>query len=155
MFKEYVLNKLKIKIAKELDYKSDYEESIIRINGEDVKNNFSFHNNRCHLNAYDLYCRNNNFKVRVCWCSRKENKSEGFIHFVNMDIDTGDYWDDTLGRSSDFYNYYIFKDSWLDKNIDKNPNSWLRWAKEDLYKKYCTNKLWLFLTRNIELNDLI
>lgn len=144
---KYFEEKLRKKITQDLKHKSEYEGGLIKILGKDVKNNFTFSNNRCHLNSYDLYKRNNNMKVKVCWCYDFDDYY-GFVHFINRDELTGDYYDDTLGGNSERYSYIIFQDSWIEKYINSHPSKWLTWAKQDLYDQYCTKWLWKkFTTR--------
>lgn len=135
---EYFKKKLRKKISQDLTHKAEYEGGLIKISGSKIKNNFTFSNQRCHLNSYDLYKRNNSMKVKVCWCYENDLLEEGFVHFINRNEMTGDYYDDTLGGNSTLFTYIILRDNWIEKYLDRHPSTWLKWAKEDLYDQYCT-----------------
>jgi len=150
--KNYFLKKLNKKIRDDFEYKDDYSSNEIeRIDGAKMTNHFTFDNEKCHQNSNDLYKRNNNMKVKLCYIYHKHEKNNGHIHFINYDSENDVYIDNTLGGESIFWIYYIIKENWLQERLDKNPNYWLGWAKEDIYNRYCTNFIWRLFTNEDQL----
>jgi len=153
MIKEYFIRKFKEKILTDLRFQRDYGD-IIMVDGNDVYNKFTFNNNKCHQNSWDVYKNNNKMKIKVCITVEKEDDYHLFVHFINYNENTGRYFDNTLGSMNPAYNHFVLKDTWIKGKLKDNvvkPWHWLGWAKEDIYNKYCTN--WL-LKKFVSKNDI-
>lgn len=144
MIKEYFLKKLKSKITRDLQFQTDYFKGVNCKVGKELKNTKTFDNKRCHHNSYDNYVNHpEKLKIRAAWCFNDEN--DGFVHFINYDIENKVYVDDTLGGMKKHYTYLIFNCYWIEHQLCKDhhsPDDWLGWVKQDLYDRYCTNWLW-------------
>lgn len=144
MIKEYLLKKLKSKITRDLQFQADYFKGVNCKVGKEITNAKTLDNLRCHHNSYDNYRSNpDTLKIRASWCY--ENENDGFVHFINYDVENKVYVDDTLGGLRIHYNYLIFNCYWLENQLKEepiNPSQWLMWVREDLYNRYCTNWLW-------------
>lgn len=143
MIKNYISDKIKNRIMLDLDFLAFYTKSKIKkISGTEINHKFSYLNHKCHLNSFDLYKKDSKFKVVMAWCYSPNSKTDWFVHFLNYNIETKEYWDDTLGGESIVYYYYILHDTWLDKKLNgenPNPSSWLGILKEDFYNRYVTS----------------
>lgn len=142
IIKKYFQLKISKAIESDLDFLAYYTKSGIKyLDGSEVKHTITLKNKKCHQNSYDLYVKDKNFKIKIAWCIENNDISNSFIHFLNYNIETKEYVDETLGGESRFYTYYILPDNFLYRHIDKedaSPDSWLGWAKKDFYSKYAT-----------------
>lgn len=70
-----------------------------------VKSGICRYNFRCQLNAVHDALNNNETKIAMCFCI---DGNHPIIHFINVDIE-GNYVDNTLGRWSETYDYYLIR----------------------------------------------
>jgi hypothetical protein len=145
MIRERVIRKVRDRIISDLNFLVFYTKSkIVKVDGDKVKNSLTIRNYKCHCNSYDKYVSDNKFKVVMAWCYSPNNMEDFFVHFLNYNIETKEYYDDTLGAESGAYYYYIFKDSWLQAKVNgenPQPSNWLEILKQDFYDRYVTGFL--------------
>ena len=70
-----------------------------------VKSGMCRYNYRCQMNSVHEALNNNQNKIAMCFYF---DENHPIIHFLNID-DEGNYIDNTLGRWSETYNYYLIR----------------------------------------------
>ena len=145
MLRKKYIKIIRDKIVRDLDFLSYYTKSKInKVDGDKVKNSLTIRNYKCHCNSYDKYVSDNKFKVVMAWCYNTNDVGDFFVHFLNYNTETKEYWDDTLGAESGAYYYYILHDNWLQDKVNGDnpqPSSWLGILKRDFYNRYVTGFL--------------
>lgn len=148
IIKKMFYKKLFTKVISDLEYEVNYG-NVLKIDGNDVENELTLSNKKCHQNAYDKFKQDKNYKIKVCYSCQK-GLINGCIHFINYNIKTKKYFDNTWGSMNHDYIHYILPDKWIEKVLKENilkPCDWLYYTRLDFYNKYCTNKLWkIFLS---------
>lgn len=99
------------------------------------------YNFRCHNNSVHDALNDGNEKIAMCFYIDDDYP---IIHFINVDNDSN-YIDNTLGRWSERYEYYLIKD--IDKVDFFSISDIFKEYREELHKKL---PLYVRLLSNIE-----
>lgn len=93
--RDWILNEFSIRLLRN---ETDYEYITESFNDSHP---MGLVNQRCHLNAYNQAVRlqdtyKKDCEIVVCLCVAKDDDNV-FVHFINREVETGEYFDVTLG----------------------------------------------------------